>query len=266
MGNNIGNKTSKRSNLFLLNQLINLRLTADLKKSFLGVLWLILLPLSSMVIWLLMKNAKVLDPGETVVPYLAFIIIVTTLWTAFYDLYRSCSQIFANYSKILLVNKLPMHIVILSELVIAFIKFSIPFVFIIIYYWITGISVWTGLFGFFALLVPWMLLSSAIGLTIGLLTAIAKDFSLLTDNLMRLVMLVSPVIYDISSAQGMLATILKYNPLTYLITNMRAFLFGTELYNMQATLFVVFLVLLFFIIVCRFFMVNTHRILERAQL
>lgn len=266
MKNNIASRTEKGYNGFLVSELIKLRLVGELKRSFFGWLWLILLPLISIVVWLLMKNANVLAPGDTKVSYVAFLLIGITLWGAFFDMYKSCSQIFANYSKILLVNKIPIQMIILSEFLIGLIKFAIPFVFVLLYYWISDVHLHHTSWLIIVFLIPYLLVGCSLGLIIGLLTSIAKDFSLLADNMMRFLMLLSPIVYDQDSASGPLAALLRYNPLTYLINNMRASLFDGNFERYAVTLYVTIGTVIVFLLVGRFFVVNTHRILERSEL
>ena len=92
MANNIEHISSGRSNFFLLQQLVNLKLLADLKKSFLGWVWLIIAPLITIIIWILVKRSGVLDPGDTGVSYTAFLLLSTTVWFSFYESYKNRIQ------------------------------------------------------------------------------------------------------------------------------------------------------------------------------
>ncbi|MFK5982019.1 MAG: ABC transporter permease [Flavobacteriaceae bacterium] len=253
----------KKSKGFLLQQLIKLRLFADFKRSFLGWLWLLILPLFAILTWIFMKGAGILDPGETKIPYTAFVLLSTTIWALFFDTYKNCSQIFTTYGKTLLVNKLPIEIIIFNELIVGMIKFSIPFIFIIIYLLFAGITIDPLAFIFPLAIIPLQLFGASIGLLTGLFSAIAKDFSLLTDNIIKLFMLLSPVVYSPEISTGLLATIIKYNPLTYLISSPRNILLYGELYHPTTSLINFAFAILLFLLVTRFFVINTARILER---
>ncbi len=253
----------KRSNKFLLQQLIKLRLFADFKKSFLGWSWLLILPLFAILNWIFMKGAGIFQPGETEIPYTAFVLLSTTIWALFFDTYKSCSQIFATYGKTLLVNKLPIRIIIYNELIVGIIKFFIPFLFIILYFLYVGISFSSLAILFPLVLIPLQLFGAAIGLLTGLFTAIAKDFSFLVDNIVKLFMLLSPVVFAPDVSTGILATIVKYNPLTYLISSPRNILLNGELYQPATSLMWFCIVIVLFLLLTRFFVVNTARILER---
>lgn len=252
------------SKYFLFRQLIHLRLFADLKKSFLGWAWLIILPFIAIITWIFMKGAGIIQPGEMKIPYAAFVILSTTIWAGFFDTYKNFSQIFQTYGKTLLVNKLPMDVLILSEIVIGLIKFLIPFTFILVYFLYSGISLAQGGILFPLAFIPLVLLGASIGLLTGLFNAIAKDFSYLVDNLMRLLMLLSPVVYATDVSEGILATILTYNPLTYLISSTRDLLLFGQFYKPFISLACSLLIVLLFLLLARFFIINTSRILERA--
>ena len=210
-----------------------------------------------------MKGAGILQPGDTKIPYTAFVLLSTTIWALFYDTYKNCSQIFITYGKTLLVNKLPIEIIILNELIVSMIKFLIPFVFIIIYLLFIGVSLHPLSLLFPLVIIPLQLFGAAIGLLTGLFSAIAKDFSLFMDNIIKLFMLLSPVVYTPDISTGLLAKVIKYNPLTYLISSPRNILLHGELYQPQTSIIYFIIVAILFILLTRFFVINTARILER---
>lgn len=213
-----------------------------------------------------MKGAGVISPGETDVPYPAFILVSITLWGAFYDAYKNCSLIFQNYAKILLVNKIPIIIIIISEMIISLIKFIIPFILILVYFFIKGIPV-SGFIVFLPVaLIPLLMLGGSVGLVFGLLGAIARDFGMLSDNVMRLMMFLSPVVYAPDISRGLLGIIVKVNPLTYLISSCRDLIFEGHLYQDVISIIVMVSALTVFMILVRFFISNISRILERADL
>ncbi len=266
MPNNIKHISVGRSNLFLLKQLVNLRLLGDLKKSFLGWVWLVIAPLITILIWILIKTSGVLKPGEMEVSYVAFIILSTTVWFSFFDTYKSCSQLFLNYAKILLVNKLPIFTLIISEVVAVIIKFCVPMAFILIYYIATETPFhYLSIFSFFIYLCL-ILFGASIGLFVGLFNSISKDFTYLADNIMRLLMFVSPVVYVSDGTSGLLAKILNINILTYFFDGIRGYFFFGE-FEASKLLFVCCgISILIFYLVSRFFIINTPKILERGEI
>lgn len=253
----------KQSKKFLLQELIKLRLLADLKRSLLGWLWLLILPVFAILTWVFMKGAGVLEPGQMEIPYTAFVLLSTTIWALFFETYKNCSQIFITYGKTLLVNKLPINIIIFTELIVGAIKFFIPFIFIIAYFLYIGISLHPLVFIFPILVLPLQLFGAAIGLLTGLFSALAKDFTFLMDNFIKLFLLLSPIVYTPEISTGLLAKVIKYNPLTYLISSPRNLLLNGELYQPMISLICALCVIILFLLLTRFFVINTARILER---
>ncbi len=260
---NYTNTFPKQSNRFLLQQLVKLRLLADLKRSFLGWLWLLILPLFAILTWIFMKGAGILEPGELEIPYTAFVLLSTIMWALFFDTYKNCSQIFITYGRTLLVNKLPINIIIFNELIVGAIKFFIPFIFILAYFLYIEIPLHPLAFIFPIVLIPLQLFGAAVGLLTGLFSAIAKDFTFLMDNVVKLFLLLSPVVYTPEISTGLLAKVIKYNPLTYLISSPRNILLRGELYQPMISLICALGVTVLFILLTRFFVINTARILER---
>lgn len=253
----------KKSNKFLLKELIKLRLLADFKRSFLGWIWLLILPVFAILTWIFMKGAGIFEPGKMEIPYTAFVLLSTTIWGLFFDTYKNCSQIFLTYGKALLVNKLPINIIIFNEFIVGAIKFFIPFIFIIAYFFYIGVSFHPLVFIFPIILLPLQISGALIGLLTGLFSALAKDFTFLMDNFVKLLLLLSPVVYTPEISIGLLAKVIKYNPLTYLISSSRNLLLNGELYQPMISLACILCVTLLFILLTRFFVINTTRILER---
>ncbi len=242
-----------------------MRLFADLKRSFLGWSWLLILPFFSIITWIFMKGAGVLNPGDVGIPYLAFVLLSTTLWSGFFDTYKGCSQIFQNYGKIMLVNTLPVHVVVFSEIFVAVVRFSIPFSFILIYFLVQSIPMSMLGFLFPLIYLPMILFGATIGLLSGLFNAIAKDFTFLMDKVIHLLMLLSPVVYSVDVSTGFLAKILRFNPITYFISSARNILIEGDIYMAQNYYGCSLLILIIFILLTRFFILNTSRILERGD-
>ncbi|MFC4634270.1 ABC transporter permease [Dokdonia ponticola] len=253
----------RHSNKFLLKELVKLRLLTDFKRSFLGWLWLLILPVFAILTWIFMKGAGIFEPGKMEIPYTAFVVLSTTIWALFFDSYKNCSQIFTTYGKTLLVNKLPINIIIFNELIVGIIKFLIPFIFIIGYFLFIGISVHPLVFIFPIVVLPLQLFGASIGLLTGLFSALAKDFTFLMDNFIKLFLLLSPVVYTPEISTGLLAKIITYNPLTYLISSPRNLLLKGEVYQPMISIICVLCVVTLFILLTRFFVINTKRILER---
>ena len=213
-----------------------------------------------------MKGAGVVNPGNTAVPYPVFILVSITVWGAFYDAYKNCSLIFPNYAKILLVNKIPLSTIIISELVISLIRFIIPFLIILVYFLFTKTTISFYTVFFPLCLIPLLMLGGSIGLVSGLLSAIARDFSMFTDNIMRLLMFLSPVVYAPDLFKGKLAIIVKINPLTYLISSCRELIFNGQLYQPALSIGIAIATVIVFSLLMKFFIANISRILERADL
>lgn len=183
-----------------------------------------------------------------------------------FDTYKNTSQVLLNYSKTLLVNKLPINVVIQSELVISFIKFAIPLLFILTYFLFTGVDFGLGVVLFIPVYICLILFGATIGLIISLLISVSRDFVFIADNVMRVLMFISPVIYSSKVSVGMLDKILKINPLTYLFDGIRSLFFYGNIDNYKPLLICCALIAFLFVVVARFFIVNTPRILERAEI
>lgn len=76
----------------LIFQLLKRDLIANYKKSFIGSSWIFLSPLIGIFSWVFMNSTGLLSPGETEIPYPAYVLISTSIWGLFMGFYKSASQ------------------------------------------------------------------------------------------------------------------------------------------------------------------------------
>lgn len=209
---------------FLIQQLTKVSLLAELKRSYLGWLWLVLLPLIAILTWLFMKGSGILEPGETEVSYPVFVLLNTLFWTFFYDIYRRIAPLLLEQGRTLLMNEIPVSILIIKEITVHFIRFIIPFIIITAAILIFGtVLSWKGIF-LPILLLPLLLLGLSIGFIGSLLQLLILDLGKALDESMKILLFLTPVIYASNSTSGILRKVTEFNPLTYLIEGCRELL------------------------------------------
>ena len=101
------------------------------------------------------------------------------------------------------------------------------------------------------------------GLILGLVGVVAPDINKLVNLLMGLVLYITPVIYSEKIDNPMLQTIMKYNPLTYLISGIRdAILYG-YINNFDIFLYISLGVFLLFLFSWRIYYIAEPKVIEK---
>ncbi len=238
-------------------------LTTDYKRSFIGLTWLVILPLVSVVIWILLNGAGIIDPGDTSIPYPAYVLLSTSIWGFFAEFYRNVSRVFVTYGRMMSMVAFPRETALLEVLIVHLIRFSIPFALNLVVLLAFGVRfTWWALL-FPLTLLPLLLAGAAIGLLVALLRIVAVDLSNLADESIRLLMFLTPVIYTPKLDLGALSFIIDLNPMTYLISFSRDLLTKGTFYRPELYLACVVGTTLFFLLSARIYRNAQARIIER---
>jgi lipopolysaccharide transport system permease protein len=248
---------------FFIRQLIRINIQTEFKRSFIGLSWLFIVPLLSVLIWILLNGAGVIDPGDTEIPYPAYVLLSTSIWGFFSEMYKSTSNLINSNGRMMIMTAFPHEVLIIEKVVVHFIRFSIPFILNIGVLIFFGVPfTWTALL-FPITLFPLLFMGAAIGLLVALLRIVAMDLSNLVDEGIRLLMFLTPVVYAPKLNLGWLAGIVEYNPMTYLIGFSRDVLTKGAFFEPERYFICVLISSVFLLISLRIFRATEVRVLER---
>jgi len=248
---------------YLLNQLIVVDITSSFKRSFIGLSWLIITPIISVFAWVLLQGAGIIDPGDTNIPYPAYVLLSTSIWSFFQGSYLVTSNVIINGGRFMVAAKFPHEVLIAQQMVVHCINFVIPFIINIIVLLFYGIKFSSIAFLFPVTLIPLLLLGTGLGLLVALLRVVAVDFSRIADQCIMFLMFLTPIIYAPRIQLNWLANIVKYNPLTYLVGFSRDVLTHGNFYELNLYLIFSLISFVFFIISVWIFMKFESKLLER---
>lgn len=248
---------------FFLGQLVRMNILGLYKNSFIGLFWLFIIPIVSIFIWLILNNGGIIEPGDTDIPYPAYVLLSTSIWAFFYDGYRNSSTIINRGASILIMNQIPGELLIAETIIVHVIKFSIPLGINLIALLFFGVKFSLVALLFPLALIPLLLAGISIGLLVAIFRVIATDLSNIADEGMKLLMFLTPVVYSPKINIGWLSEIIAYNPLTYLIGFPRNLLTTGKFYEPQLFLLCSAAVCLLFLFMLRFYLLMSPRVLER---
>ncbi len=252
---------------FLIWQLVRTSLLGSYKKSFIGMAWMFILPLMAVAVWVFLQRSGIVNPGDTgEVPYPVYVLLSTSIWGFFLELYRSVSQVLVGSGRLLIMKDFPGEVLLVSKLLEHLINFIVPLGINIIVLIAFGISFeWPALLFLFSLF-PLLLLGLSIGMVIAVFRVVAVDFATIVDEGMKLVMFLTPVVYTAKVESGWLAEVVRLNPLTYLIGFSRDLLTKGEFYEAQRYFICSIICVVCFGLALGFFRMTSKRVLERLTL
>lgn len=205
----------------LVTQLFIRDFTGVYKKSFLGMGWLFLAPLVGIASWLLMHSTGILKPGATVVPYPVYVLLGTTLWGLFAGFYKSAGDTLKAGSGFILQVRYPHEVLLVKQAAQQLATFLVAFALNLVVILLFGIvPSWKIVFFPLAAL-PLFFFGAGIGLAMAVVRIVADDLKRAFDLFLGIWIFLTPVIYSADVAHPFLRSIIRWNPLTYLVGGSR---------------------------------------------
>lgn len=254
---------SVKSNKQLIKQLLYLSLTEQYKKTILGSLWLFINPLLSIFIWLIMNYSGIYNPGETSIPYVGYILLSMSIWLFFTSFFKHLATSVTESGRMLMEAPFEMEVKIVEKILLNIINFAIPLSINIVILLILGVKFNFGALLFLPALIPLMLIGISIGVFFSLIEVVFNDIYLIVNQGMNVLMFLTPVVYTDKVDSDLLQTVIKYNPLSYLISVPRNLLVGNPVEDLTGYWIASLVAVILFIGVIHFFFNSVYKIVER---
>lgn len=194
------------------------------KQTIIGVLWAVIRPLMTMVVFTFLfgKIAKLPSDG---VPYPIFSYSGLLLWTFFSTALTQASSSMIGNSKLITKIFFPRAIIPASATIVSLIDYSVAFVIIfgLMVYFDVGFTI--GMLYIPLIVFVTLILSIGLGFWFSAVNVKYRDVQYALPFLIQLLMYSTPVIYPVSIA-GKYQWILNLNPLTGLVEAHRASVLG----------------------------------------
>lgn len=247
----------------LILQLFKRDFLMSYKKSFLGMSWLLITPIMGIVSWVFMNSTGILTPGDVGIPYPAYVLISTTIYGLFMSFYTGASGTLTAGTGFILQVKFPHDALLIKQLLQQFAGFLITFsITIVVLLFFKVYPTWMILL-FPILIIPMMLLGAGIGLISSVISVVAVDIQKGIGFAMGLLLYVTPIIYSDKVDNPMLQTIIKWNPLTYLIGSVRDSIIYGKIEHIDRFLISSAVAIVFFLVTWRLFYISEEKIIEK---
>ena len=247
----------------LIWQLFKRDFFASYKKSFIGITWIFIAPIMGIISWVFLQKTGMLNPGDVGIPYPAYVLVGTSMWGLFMGFFNSANATLTAGKELVMQVNYPHEALLFKQTAQHLANFLIAFTMnIAVLLAFKVIPGWQIIF-FPLVMLPLFFLGAAIGLVSSMISIVAVDISRIINMGMGLLMYITPVIYSDKVDSQLALTIIKWNPLTYLVCSARDIVIYGKLYNAPGYFICTGISLLLFMISWRLFFVSEDRIIER---
>lgn len=212
----------------LLKSLILRDLRLRYRQTLLGISWTILQPLAPMLVFSFVFYRVFAEPNQAT-PYSIFVLAGLVPWLYFSNAVSKAGLSLVNNSYLIGKIYFPRLLLPLSSVLSGALDFAVnsSLVLLLVIYFRLELS-WT------IILLPFLwlllaLLTLAIGMILASVSVVYRDASNLLPFLLQLLMFLTPIVYPLEAISEKWHWLLRLNPMTGIIENIRAVLVGTPL-------------------------------------
>lgn len=195
------------------------------KQTVLGVLWVVMRPLASMVLFTLVfgKLARIPSDGH---PYAVFVFAALVPWTFFSGAVAASGNSLVGHAGLIKKVYFPRLIIPIAAMGSGLVDLAVSTLFLLAIMPLFGVGVSANLLAFPVLLAAVVLLALGVGTLFSALTAAYRDFGSILAFVLQIWMYATPVIYPASLVPGAWRWVLHLNPMAALIEGFRSAFFG----------------------------------------
>jgi lipopolysaccharide transport system permease protein len=249
----------------LIWQLIKRDVTAQYKKSFIGMSWVLAGPIMAIVPWLFATHVKLYNPGELAVPLLVYLIVGRSMWSLFTGFYANGASTMGAGGALMLQVSFPHEAMLVKQLLVGLFGFLLSFVVTLVVMFQQGVYLTWGALFFPLSILPLFWLGASMGLIVTMVRVVAYDLNRVIGILWGFAMWTTPLLYSDKLPNPLIQSIIKYNPLTYLVCSSRDFLLTGSCYKERWDLYLICsgVSFILFLVSMRLFYVSEHKLVER---
>jgi lipopolysaccharide transport system permease protein len=247
----------------LIWQLFKRDFFAAYKKSFIGITWIFISPIMGIISWVFLKQTGMLQPGDVGIPYPAYVLIGSSMWGLFMGFYGSSSGTLKAGSGFIMQVNYPHEALLFKQVAQKLANFLIGFSLNILILFAFGVIPSWKIVLLPLVVLPMFFLGSALGLIVSMISVVAFDLNRGINMIMGLLLYITPVIYSDKISNPIVQTLIKWNPLTYLVCSARDIIIYGRLYDPLGYAICAGISVLLFLISWRLFYVSEHNLIER---
>lgn len=251
------------NNKWLTFQLFKRDVCSLYKQSFVGIFWILIIPVISVGTFIVLNNSGVFSMGDINVPYPIFAILGMCFWQFFATGLVACANSLANAGQMITKINFSKKSLVIGSLGISFVGFFIQFLLVLILFFYYGFKLDWFIFLSPIFLLPIIFLTLGLGFILALLNGIMRDIANILAMSMTFFMFLTPVLYARPNA-GFLATATRFNPMYYLINTPREFILQGNIVEVRGFVLSVSFSIIVFLLCLVFFHLTETRVSERV--
>lgn len=196
------------------------------KQTMLGVIWVVLQPLMTMLVTTIFFGKLVRVPSDGL-PYALFVFAGLLIWMFFAKALTQSGNSLVGNANLITKVYFPRLIIPMATVLSGLVDFAVSFVLLLVLMLYYHVSLTMGIFVFPVLVLLVTMLALGSGIWLAALNVKYRDVSAIIPFLVQVGMFVTPIYYPSSLIPPKWQWLIKLNPLTGIIENSRAALFGT---------------------------------------
>lgn len=249
---------------FLAKQLAVRDIKGQYRQSFLGIFWAFVTPLMTAFVWIFLNETGTIQLTDTGVPYPVYAFSGTLLWSIITDAINSPIAN-TNASKgIMSKINFPKEALIISGIYKLLFNSAIKIILLVVFIFFYGVGFHTSLLLFPLTVFGAILFGTTIGLFITPIGMLYKDISKIITIGLGFLMYITPVVY-VMPKEGIMRTIMQYNPFTPLLVTTRDFVTGATPEYLSYFLILVLTCIPLFFLGLIFYRISIPIIVERMS-
>lgn len=237
---------------------------AQFRQKILGYFWALITPLLGIVSFLFLFFVGVLHPGKGEISYPLYVLVGSTIWGCLPGAMGAVSGGIQSQADLIMRTRIPKLALAVSSLASLMYSILVNMITVLILFLLTGFTPSWWLIAYPLLVLPMVLLGTALGLVLSVLGSIAKDLTPLVTQGLTFLMYITPVVYLNSTIQNPIVRIvIKWNPVGYLVDTPRSLICLGKTGNVNLFFFAFIGTFLLFVIGLRIFYLLEDLVAER---
>jgi len=191
---------------------------AQFRQKILGYFWALLSPVLGILSFLFLFFVGVLHPGQGEIPYMVYVLVGSTIWGCLPGAMGAVSGGLQAQADLIMRTRIPKLALAVSSLAGLIYGILISMITMVIVFVVMGVTPTWWFLAYPLLILPMVLLGTAVGLVLSVLGSIARDLTPLATQALALAMYITPVIYLHSTIQNpFVKSLIDWNPISYLV-------------------------------------------------
>lgn len=239
--------------------------SARYRQQALGILWAFLGPALTVVPFILLVDASILNLGDLAVPYPVFALTGAVFWSLVQGLVLSCAVVVSNAGALVTKIHFPREALLYSPLLLALVDLVIKVVILVPVFFAFGVALGPRAIIHLFAVVPAAVLALGMGMVAAIFGGVFKDAPQILTHALQALMFATPILYPVSP-ETTLGRITVWNPFYYLVSVPRDLLISGRFPEGTVTGYVAccLVALAIFLAGLRFYLIAMLRVAERA--